>query len=170
MWACSGECPAAWSGPAASHAPPVNPEEALCAQAVGRRLSAEAAEGAPARKSALAPECEALVALAEPGDVFAHYTTAMRAAAVSTQIKALEHKMGLKARPSPLRQWRLVGGLPHPSVWSILVSSSSSMHTPAAPSRLCPVPAGVARSRAELCCRATTCTSCSVSRPMGRES
>ena len=64
------------------------------AAAAGARA---AAAGTPKpKKSALAAECEALVLLAEPGDVFAHYNVAMNAAAISTQIKTLEQKMGLK--------------------------------------------------------------------------
>ena len=35
------------------------------------------------KPSGLKPECEALVVLAEPGDVYAHYNAAMSAAAVS---------------------------------------------------------------------------------------
>ena len=50
------------------------------------------------KPSGLKPECEALVLLAEPGDVYAHYNVAMSAAAVSTQIKAIEQKLGLKVR------------------------------------------------------------------------
>ena len=46
--------------------------------------------------SKLSPACDALVRLAEPGDVYAHYNRAMSAAAVSTQIKAMEQRLGLK--------------------------------------------------------------------------
>jgi hypothetical protein len=73
------------------------PKVALAAANVG----GGAAAGALAKKSGLAPECEALVLLAEPGDVYAHYNAAMSAAAVSTQIKAIEQRLGLKARGCP---------------------------------------------------------------------
>ena len=53
------------------------------------------------KPSGLKPECEALVVLAEPGDVYAHYNAAMSAAAVSTQIKAIEQKLGLKVSAAP---------------------------------------------------------------------
>ncbi len=46
--------------------------------------------------SKLAPACDTLVRLAEPGDVYAHYNTAMSAAAISTQIKTIEQRLGLK--------------------------------------------------------------------------
>jgi hypothetical protein len=58
-----------------------------------RRL---AQEDAAAAASKLSPACDALVRLAEPGDVYAHYNAAMSAAAVSTQIKAIEQRLGLK--------------------------------------------------------------------------
>lgn len=59
-----------------------------------RRLAEVAAAGIATSK--LAPECEALVKLAEPGDVYAHYNTAMSAAAISTQIKSIEQRLGLE--------------------------------------------------------------------------
>ena len=61
-----------------------------------RRLAQEAEAGAAASASSLSPACDALVRLAEPGDVYAHYNRAMSAAAVSTQIKAIEQRLGLK--------------------------------------------------------------------------
>ncbi len=61
-----------------------------------RRLTQEAAGGAATSASKLSPACDALVRLAEPGDVYAHYNRAMSAAAVSTQIKAIEQRLGLK--------------------------------------------------------------------------
>lgn len=67
---------------------------AQAARGARRRRAQE--EGAPASK--LSPGCDALVRLAEPGDVYAHYNTAMSAAAVSTQIKAMEQRLGLKVR------------------------------------------------------------------------
>ncbi|CAK0736969.1 hypothetical protein CVIRNUC_000833 [Coccomyxa viridis] len=82
---------------AAKAAPPeaaasLTTEEAKAARGARRRRAQE--EGAPASK--LSPGCDALVRLAEPGDVYAHYNTAMSAAAVSTQIKAMEQRLGLK--------------------------------------------------------------------------
>jgi len=81
---------------------------ALCSQAAGgagRRLTQEAA---PAATSKLSLGCDSLVRLAEPGDVYAHYNRAMSAAAVSTQIKAIEQRLGLT-----------VGGhLSWPNCWS----------------------------------------------------
>ena len=68
------------------------------ARGVRRRRAQE--DGAAASK--LSPACDALVRLAEPGDVYAHYNTAMSAAAVSTQIKAMEQRLGLKVRSTPL--------------------------------------------------------------------
>lgn len=76
----------------------------LVVQAAGRRLAqvpADAAAAKPASK--LAPECDALVRLAEPGDVYAHYNTAMSAAAISTQIKTIEQRLGLKVIHSLLQ-------------------------------------------------------------------
>ena len=74
--------------------------EQMCACAVqaarGARRRRAQEEAAPASK--LSPGCDALVRLAEPGDVYAHYNTAMSAAAVSTQIKAMEQRLGLKVR------------------------------------------------------------------------
>ncbi|CAL5218414.1 g90 [Coccomyxa viridis] len=61
-----------------------------------RRLTQEAAGGAATSASKLSPACDALVRLAEPGDVYAHYNRAMSAAAVSTQIKSIEQRLGLK--------------------------------------------------------------------------
>lgn len=52
--------------------------------------------------SKLAPACDALVRLAESGDVYAHYNTAMSAAAISTQIKTIEQRLGLKVGDSAL--------------------------------------------------------------------
>ena len=61
-----------------------------------RRLAQEGEAGAATSTSKLSPACDALVRLAEPGDVYAHYNRAMSAAAVSTQIKAIEQRLGLK--------------------------------------------------------------------------
>ena len=46
----------------------------------------------------LSPECKALVEMANPPDSYEVYTTAISAAAISTQIKTLESKLGLQAR------------------------------------------------------------------------
>jgi len=53
------------------------------------------------RGAQLTPECQALVEMASPPDSYEVYTTAISAAAVSTQIKAIESRLGLKARPRP---------------------------------------------------------------------
>ena len=66
----------------------------VCGFQTTKRRLAESLGTVPASK--LAPDCEALVRLAEPGDVYAHYNTAMSAAAVSTQIKSIEQRLGLK--------------------------------------------------------------------------
>lgn len=66
------------------------------AAAGGARRLAQEAAAAAAAASKLSPACDALVRLAEPGDVYAHYNRAMSAAAVSTQIKAIEQRLGLK--------------------------------------------------------------------------
>ena len=68
------------------------------AAAGGARRLAQEAAAAAAAASKLSPACDALVRLAEPGDVYAHYNRAMSAAAVSTQIKAIEQRLGLKVR------------------------------------------------------------------------
>ena len=68
------------------------------AAAGGARRLAQEAAAAAAAASKLSPACDSLVRLAEPGDVYAHYNRAMSAAAVSTQIKAIEQRLGLKVR------------------------------------------------------------------------
>jgi hypothetical protein len=68
------------------------------AAAGGARRLAQEAAAAAAAASKLSPACDSLVRLAEPGDVYAHYNRAMSAAAVTTQIKAIEQRLGLKVR------------------------------------------------------------------------
>ena len=80
---------------------------AQAARGVRRRRAQE--DGAPASK--LSPGCDALVRLAEPGDVYAHYNTAMSAAAVSTQIKAMEQRLGLKVRETHPKHHRIAQGI-----------------------------------------------------------
>lgn len=50
------------------------------------------------RVAQLSPECKALVEMANPPDSYEVYTTAISAAAISTQIKTIEAKLGLQAR------------------------------------------------------------------------
>lgn len=46
----------------------------------------------------LSAECHALVEMANPPDSFEVYKTAISAAAISTQIKAIESRLGLRVR------------------------------------------------------------------------
>lgn len=48
----------------------------------------------------LSPECKALVEMANPPDSYEVYTTAISAAAISTQIKTIESKLGLQVCPT----------------------------------------------------------------------
>ena len=46
----------------------------------------------------LSGECQALVVMSNPPDSFEVYNTAISAAAITTQIKGIESKLGLKVR------------------------------------------------------------------------
>ena len=84
----------AWSCPDST----LHAQISVQAAAGGARRLAQEEAAAAAAASKLSPACDSLVRLAEPGDVYAHYNRAMSAAAVTTQIKAIEQRLGLKVR------------------------------------------------------------------------
>jgi len=61
-----------------------------------------------AKTDVLSPRCKNLVLLAEPSDAFAQYQTSLSASVASSQVEALETKLGL--RPGTLSS-RNTGGL-----------------------------------------------------------
>lgn len=61
-----------------------------------------------AKNDVLSPRCKSLVLLAEPSDAFAQYQTSLSASVASSQVEALESKLGL--RPGTLSS-RNTGGL-----------------------------------------------------------
>jgi len=69
------------------------------------------------RGAQLTPECQALVEMASPPDSYEVYTTAISAAAVSTQIKAIESRLGLKARPALPACLHAAGAPGWPTSW-----------------------------------------------------
>ena len=70
-----------------------------------RKLLEEAQKVVGKKDAKLNASCEALVALAEPGDVFSAFQASMTASAVATNIKYIENRLNLKVHPlilSPL--------------------------------------------------------------------
>ena len=55
-------------------------------------LEAASGEG----KAKLEPQCDSMMQLAEPGDAFSAFTASMNASAITSHVKSIEAKFGLK--------------------------------------------------------------------------